>query len=161
MSPEDAVLSVRRSILVNAPAAQVWQAFTSIENMGQWWGAVIDAPVAGTPNGQFLVEYEPWVGGRCEMEVLIEGRRARYGGKILVFEAACELSFSNNWIPSQGWAWPTMITIRLRPALDGTLVELFHYGFERTGGDVAAEHAGYEQGWGMTQLLALKRAVED
>ncbi len=53
--------------------------------MGQWWGAVIDTPAAGTPNGQFLVAYDPVVGGRCEMEVLNEGRRARYGGRILVF----------------------------------------------------------------------------
>lgn len=45
-------------------------------------------------------------------------------------------------------------------ALGGTLVELFHYGFERTGGDVGAEHAGYETGWGMTQLSALKEIVE-
>ena len=52
------------------------------------------------------------------------------------------------------------MTVRLTPVLDGTLVEIFHYGFERTGGDVAAEHAGYEQGWGMTQLSALKRISE-
>lgn len=161
MTPEDSVLTVRRSILVRAPAARVWQAFTSIENMGQWWGALVDPPAAGTSNGQFLVAYEPVVGGRCEMEVLIDGRRARYGGQILVFEPGRELSFSNDWMPNQGWEQPTTITIRLRPALDGTLVELFHHGFEHTGGDIGSEHAGYEQGWGMTQLLALKRAVED
>ncbi len=56
-------------------------------------------------------------------------------------------------MPNQGWEQPTTITIRLRPALDGTLVELFHHGFEHTGGDISSEHAGYEQGWGMTQLL--------
>jgi hypothetical protein len=32
--------------------------------------------------------------------------------------------------------------------------------FERTGGDVSATHAGYEEGRGMTQLSALKRIVE-
>jgi hypothetical protein len=45
--------------------------------------------------------------------------------------------------------------------LGGTLVDLFHHGFERTGGNVSSEHAGYEQGWGMTQLLALKRQVAE
>lgn len=55
----------------------------------------------------------------------------------------------------------TRRVIRLSPALGGTLVELFHHGFERTGGNVSSEHARYEQGWGMTQLLALKRQVEE
>jgi hypothetical protein len=90
----------------------------------------------------------------------MNGSPMRYGGAIKVFEAAREFGFENDWIPNQGWKAPTMITIRLAPALGGTLVELFHHGFERTGGDVSAEHAGYEQGWGMTQLSALKRLVE-
>jgi len=62
--------------------------------------------------------------------------------------AGKELTFENNWIPNRGWAAPTFVTIRLSPALAGTLVELFHHGFE---------HAGYETGWGMTQLNALKQ----
>ncbi|HEX7758034.1 MAG TPA: SRPBCC domain-containing protein [Caulobacteraceae bacterium] len=160
MKADDSVLSVRRSIHIHAPAARVWEAFTSIDSMGRWWGAVIGVPTAGTPSGQWLMEYQPAVGGRCEMEVLIDGQRTRYGGKILVFDPARELSFDSDWMPNQGWEQPTTITIRLRPALGGTLVELFHHGFEHTGGDVSSEHAGYEQGWGMTQLLALKTMIE-
>jgi hypothetical protein len=52
------------------------------------------------------------------------------------------------------------MTLRLTPALGGTLVELFHHGFEHVGGDVAGEHEGYEQGWGMLQLSSLKAVVE-
>ena len=52
------------------------------------------------------------------------------------------------------------MTLRLTAALGGTLVELFHHGFERTGGDVGAEHSGYETGWGMMQLSALKTLIE-
>ena len=59
-----------------------------------------------------------------------------------------------------GWAAPTYVTVRLTAAGDKTLVELFHHGFEHTGGDVAAEHAGYEQGWGMLQLQRLKEISE-
>jgi len=70
------------------------------------------------------------------------------------------LTFENDWIPNRGWASPTFVTLRLTAGLDGTLVELFHYGFEQTGDDVSAEHAGYETGWGMTQLSALKTLVE-
>jgi hypothetical protein len=96
------------------------------------------------------------------MSVNWDGARVSYGGAIKRFEPGRELTFENDWIPNRGWKAPTSVTLRLTPALGGTLVELFHFGFERTGGDPATEHAGYEQGWGMTQLMALKkRAAEN
>jgi uncharacterized protein YndB with AHSA1/START domain len=159
-NPDTSVLKVRRSILITAPPQRVWQEFTMHERMNNWWGAIISEPVAGTPAGQRLVTYEPRLGGQIVMEVSMNGSPMRYGGAIKVFEAVREFGFENDWIPNQGWKAPTMVSIRLTPALGGTLVELFHHGFERTGGDVSAEHAGYEQGWGMTQLGALKRLVE-
>jgi uncharacterized protein YndB with AHSA1/START domain len=160
MNPEHSVLRVRRSIHIKASPDRVWNEFTTFELMDRWWGARIGDPVAGTSKGQFLLEYTPRVGGRIEMAVDMGGQRVRYGGDIKVFNASRELTFENDWIPNQGWTAPTYVTLRLAPALDGTLVELFHHGFEHTGGDVGAEHAGYEQGWGMTQLSALKAAVE-
>ena len=159
-NPDDSVLKVRRSIHVSANPQRVWREFTSKEAMDRWWGAVISKPVAGTPAGQHLVIYEPKLGGRIVMEVSMDGEPARYGGVIDVFAASREFGFENDWIPNRGWKAPTYMSIRLTPVLDGTLLELFHHGFERTGGNVAAEHAGYEQGWGMTQLNALKRVVE-
>jgi len=159
-NPDSSVLKVRRSILVNASPSRVWEAFASFERMERWWGAKCGTPVAGQPQGQWLVAYEPRVGGHIEMAVDMDGSLAHYGGAIEVFDAGRELTFSNDWKPNQGWEAPTYMTIRLSPALDGTLVELFHHGFERTGGDVAAEHAGYEQGWGMLQLTSLKALVE-
>jgi len=160
MNPEDSVLRVRRSIHIKAPPDRVWDEFGSFERMNGWWGARIGDPKAGTSMGQFLLEYSPHVGGRIVMAVDMGGARMRYGGEIRVFDAARELTFENDWIPNQGWIAPTHVTLRLSPALGGTLVEVFHHGFERTGGNVAAEHAGYEQGWGMTQLNSLKAAVE-
>ena len=129
--------------------------------MEQWWGAKTGTPQAGTAQGQFLDIYEPHVGGRIQMAVMWNGERVGYGGVIQTFDAGKELTFENDWIPNRGWAAPTFVTIRLTPALGGTLVELFHHGFERTGtGAAAAEHAGYEEGWGMTQLKALKQICE-
>ncbi len=159
-SPDDSILKVRRSIHIAATPQRVWQEFTSKDRMALWWGAIIAKPVAGTPAGQHLVTYEPKLGGQIVMEVSMNGEPARYGGIIRTFEAGRELAFENDWIPNRGWQAPTCMSVKLTPALDGTLVELFHHGFERTGGNVAAEHAGYEQGWGMTQLNALKRVVE-
>jgi hypothetical protein len=120
---------------------------------------MIGEPEAGTPKGQRLVTYDP-PNGRIEMEVMLDGKPARYGGRIVAFEPGRELTFENDWIPNQGWRAPTRITIRLTPALNGTVVELLHHGFERTGEDAASEHAGYEGGWGMTQLNALRDNIE-
>ena len=160
MKPEDSPLRVRRSILIAAPPERVWREFASRERMSEWWGKRVGAPEAGTAQGQWLDEYEPREGGRVQMSVLWDGARVAYGGTIKIFAPGQELTFENDWIPNRGWAAPTYITLRLTPALSGTLVELFHHGFERASGDAAAEHAGYEQGWGMTQLHALKELVE-
>lgn len=156
---DDSILVVRRSIHIGVPPERVWEEFTSFERMNRWWGALIGDPEAGKSNGQRLVRYEPRVGGRIEMEVSWDNEAVRYGGPILAFEPGRELRFENDWIPNRGWLRPTRITIRLTPALGGTLVELMHGGFEHVGGDVAAEHAGYETGWGMTQLNALRELL--
>ena len=124
------------------------------------WGLVLGAPRAGTPNGQRLLTYEPRLGDRIEMEVELNGSPLRYGGTIVTLEPGRELTFECDWIPNQGWLLPTLLTLRLTPALNGTLVELIHHGFERTGDSGAVEHAGYEGGWGMTQLNALRELVK-
>jgi uncharacterized protein YndB with AHSA1/START domain len=153
------ILSVRRSIQIAAPPARVWEEFASFDRMNRWWGVMVGAPEAGKPNGQRLIAYEPRVAGHIEMEVMLDGAPLRYGGSIVVFEPGRELTFENDWIPNQGWLQPTWITLRLSPVLGGTLVELIHHGFERTGTHGADEHEGYESGWGMTQLSALRRLI--
>lgn len=158
--PEDSPLRVRRSILIAAPPERVWREFASRERMNEWWGKRTGTPEAATSRGQWLDAYEPREGGAIRMAVMWDGERVSYGGTIKIFVPSRELTFENDWIPNRGWKRPTYVTLRLTPALDGTLVELFHHGFERTGGDIAAEHAGYEEGWGMTQLKALKAVAE-
>jgi hypothetical protein len=128
--------------------------------MRRWWGHVEGDPQAGESKGQWLEAYEPHVGGAVRMAVMWDGARVSYGGRTVTFDATREWTFENDWIPNRGWAAPTFITLRLTPALGGTLVELLHHGFERVGGDVAAEHAGYEQGWGSLQLQRLKIVSE-
>ncbi|HEY4939797.1 MAG TPA: SRPBCC domain-containing protein [Rhizomicrobium sp.] len=159
-NPDNSILKVRRSIHIAAEPARVWQEFTTKPRMDGWWGRIRDKPVAGQPNGQHLRVYEPGLGGRIEMEVDMDGEPARYGGTIKTFDESRDFTFENDWLPNTGWKSPTYITLRLTPALGGTVVELYHHGFEHTGGDVAAEHAGYEQGWGMLQLTSLKAIVE-
>lgn len=142
-------LAVRRSIFINAPPERVWREFEDFDRMKAWWGT-----------GHSLITYEPRVGGRIEMEVDRDGKPTRFGGAIVVFDEARELTFEDDWMPNQGWEAPTYITLRLTPELGGTLVELFHHSFERTGDGAADDHAGYEGGWSMRQLEALREIVE-
>lgn len=160
LRPEDSPLRIRRSILIAASPERIWREFASHDRMSAWWGKRIGTPEAATAQGQWLDAYEPREGGTIRMAVMWDGERVSYGGTIKVFAPSRELTFENDWIPNRGWQAPTYVTLRLTLALGGTLIELFHHGFERTGGDVAAEHAGYEQGWGMTQLKALKEIAE-
>ena len=159
-NPDSSILKVRRSIHIAVPPPRAWQEFGSKARMNLWWGKVLGKAAAGQPSGQHLKAYEPRLGGRIEMEVDMDGSPGRYGGVIEVFDANRELTFQNDWIPNTGWKAPTYITLRLTPALNGTLVELLHHGFEHVGADAAEQHAGYEQGWGMLQLFSLKQVAE-
>jgi uncharacterized protein YndB with AHSA1/START domain len=148
MGAQIGVLAVRRSILINAPPERIWQEFESYERMKAWFGL-----------GHRLVAYEPRVGGQVRMEVEHEGATLRYGGPITVFEPAREVTWDND-TDGAGWDAPTMITIRLTPTLGGTLVELFHHAIERVGAHAADQHQGFESGWGMNHLSALRAIVE-
>ena len=149
MPTEIGTLAVRRSALINAAPERIWREFETYERMAAWFGV-----------GHRLLRYEPKEGGDVLLEVDIKGQPMRYGGRIVVFEPGREVTFENDWIPSQGWKEPTLITIRLTAALGGTLVELFHHAFERVGADAADQHLGYEGGWTTRQLEALRNVVE-
>ena len=148
MGTQISALHVRRSSLIQATAERVWQEFTSLDRLAAWLG-----------RGQQLEAYEPERGGRVLLSVEIEGAKRSFGGPILVFEPARELTFSNNW-ELDGWPVPTIITIRLTPLFDACHIELFHHGFERLGSDASAELEGYESGWHSRHLEALKSIVE-
>jgi len=148
MGIEIGALHVRRSGLVQATPERVWEELASFARLAAWFG-----------RGHQLEAYEPRLGGRVLLSVEIDGAKRRFGGSILVFEPARELTFSNNW-ESDGWPVPTLITLRLTPLYDACHVELFHHGFERLGADAAGELRGYEAGWHSRHLEALKAIVE-
>jgi uncharacterized protein YndB with AHSA1/START domain len=149
MGIEIGVLAVRRSILIAAPPERVWREFESFERMKAWFGV-----------GHRLLAFEARVGGKVELEIDHDGGIKRFGGRVVVFEPTREVTFEDDWIPNEGWAQPTYITIRLTPALGGTLVELFHHAIERIGEGAADWHAGFENGWHMRHLEALRSIVE-
>ena len=142
-------LVVRRAMFIRATPERVWEEFESFERMARWWGT-----------GHSLQAYEPHAGGHIEMEVEVEREMRRFGGAILVFEPARELTFEDQWIPPREWPAPVLITLRLMPHGDGTLVELIVHGFERFGEQAGERHRGLEQGWSTRQLEVLRQIVE-
>lgn len=149
MGTQVGALSVRRSIWIDAKPARVWDELETFERMKSWFGT-----------GHTLVAYEPRVGGLVETDAgSVEGEQLRFVGRVTAFDPPTELTFEQDWV-GHGWPVPMLITIRLTEVNGGTLVELFHHGFERLGDDAAENHRGFEGGWGMTQLEALRERVE-
>jgi uncharacterized protein YndB with AHSA1/START domain len=149
MGSEIGPLAVRRSIWIDAKPERVWEEFESLERMKLWFGT-----------GHTLVAYEPRVGGLVETDPsAMQGEPLRFAGQVTVFDPPRELTFEQDWI-GQGWPAPTLITLRLTPVTGGTLVELFHHGFEGLGPEAAENHRGFEGGWGMGQMEALRERVE-
>jgi uncharacterized protein YndB with AHSA1/START domain len=142
-------LHVRRSIFIQARPEAVWEEFGSLDRLSGWLGL-----------GHTLHALELVVGGGVDMSVPIDGKERHYGGKVLVVEPERELSFESNWQAPHAWPVPTVWTLRLTPLYEGTLVELFHHGFERLGADAADTLEGYEQGWDVKHLKALRAIVE-
>ena len=142
-------LNVRRSILIQAPPERVWQEFESFDRFAAWFG-----------QGHELHKFEPKLGAQVEMSVEIDGERRHYGGPVVVLEREREVTFESNWGGPDAWPVPTFFTIRLTPLYEGTMVELFHHGFERLGADAADNLQGYEDGWDVKHLKTLRAIVE-
>ena len=106
-----------------------------------------------------LVAYEPRVGAYVETDA--GGDDLRFVGNVLVYDPPNELTFEQDWV-GHGWPVPALITIRLTASGAGTLVELFHHGFERFGSLTVAEdvHRGFEGGWTNRQMEALRSRVQ-
>ncbi len=143
-------MHVRRSAFIRATPERVWEEFGSFDRLGAWFGI-----------GHTLHAYEPKLGAVVELSVELDGVRQHYGGPITVFSPVDELSLECNWHdPSRAWSVPMMWTLRLTPSYDGTMVEIFHHGFERLGAAAGQELEGYEEGWDNKHLKALRALVE-
>ncbi|NJN50875.1 MAG: SRPBCC domain-containing protein [Gammaproteobacteria bacterium] len=148
MATQIGALHVRRSIFIEATPKRVWQEFTSFERIKAWFGL-----------GHTLHALDPTEGAVADLSVEIDGQRRHFGGAVLSVDPARELTIASNWQGAEAWPTPTYWTIRLTALYGGTLVELFHHGFERLGGDAGDNLEGYEQGWDVKHLVALRRIV--
>jgi len=142
-------LHVRRSAFIAASPERVWREFESYDSLCAWLNL-----------GHAIETFEPKAGGTVRMSVVIDGQTHEYGGAIIVWEPARELSFTSQWDGSFAWPQPTFWTIRLTALYDGTLVEILHHGFERFGPEAGEQLESYESGWDNKHLVALRRIVE-
>ena len=143
------LLNVRRSVLIGALPARVWQEFGSFESVSKWFG-----------RGHELHRFEAELGGRVDLSVRIGDQTRHFGGPIIVWEPEHEVTFESNWEQPHAWPLTTFFTVRLTALYDGTMVEIFHHGFERFGADAAAYLESYEEGWDVKHLKALREIVE-
>jgi len=143
-------LHVRRSIFIEATPARVWQEFESFERISRWLNL-----------GHTLHMLEPHLGGRVELSVDIDGEQRFYGGEILRFDVQREMTFDVQWQKPHQWPVPTFWTYRLSALYGGTHVEIFHHGFERLGAAAADNLEGYEGGWDIKHLQALRAVVSE
>jgi uncharacterized protein YndB with AHSA1/START domain len=143
-------LHVRRSGFVRANPDRVWEEFASFDRLREWFGI-----------GHTLHAYEPKVGANVELSVELDGARQHFGGPITVIEPAREVTFECDWHdPSLARTVPMSFTLRLTPIYDGTMVEIFHHGFERLGEAAGSALEDYEDGWDNRHLKALRALVE-
>ena len=148
MTTKISPFGVRRAAFIRATPERIWEEFTTLERMQAWYGT-----------GHALTQYEPHVGGTVETTFGESAAR----GEVLVFDPARELTFEQRWVgpdwTGHEWAAPAKVTILLTPAGDGTLVELFHHGYDLIGGDPAEYLSGFEGGWDTHHLDALAAIV--
>ena len=143
-------MNVRRSTFVQCTPERVWEEFASFDRMREWFGI-----------GHTLHAYEPKLGANVELSVELGGTQQHFGGPITVCEPGREVTFECNWHqPSLAWSVPMLWTLRLTAVYDGTMVEIFHHGFERLGRAGGAELEGFEEGWDNKHLKALRAIVE-
>lgn len=154
-------LAVRRSIEINATPERIWEEFASQERMTLWF-----SDKGGVPMGNQRMTYEPRVGGTFQTEGMHAGVTPfLFTGKVLVFDPPRELTAEMGMVrmgeDALAWPAPTLITFFLTPAgSERTKVEIVHHAFERLG-DMAQEmYEGFEGGWNLAQVTALRDLVE-
>lgn len=144
-----AICNGRRSILINAAPAEIWNEFETLDRIQSWLGI-----------GQTAHQFNLSPGGEVNLSVDIDGDARHFGGAIIVLDAEQEVTFESQWQSPYEWPVPTFWTIRLTPLYDGTHVEIIHHGFERFGRDAADNLQSYEEGWTVNHLKALRAIVE-
>jgi uncharacterized protein YndB with AHSA1/START domain len=124
------VVELQRQIA--ASPEHVWQ--FAAEGIKEWLGPQI---------------FEPEIGGRMLIDVLMGAERWIMYGNVTAWDAPRELAFTWNEVDVRKRIVPvadTLLTIMLEPRDGGTLVTLRHSGFEALP-DAEVQYRNYKEGW--------------
>ena len=144
-------MHVRRSGWIAASPERTWQEFETFERMKAWYGT-----------GHVLTRYEPRVGGIVEADATNHRNSdvaLVFSGPVLVFDPGREITFEQAWV-GHGMPAPYLVTIRLTPLNAGTMVELFHHGYERASSTPGGDLNEFETGWDNHHLIRLRELIE-
>lgn len=151
---------IEKQILLHASRARVWQALTSSEEFGEWFGARLDS--AFTPGA---IVKGVMTGTTVDPEVA--KAQQPYKGtpfEITIDRIEPQRLFSFRWHPNaveRGVDYSheptTLIEFTLEERPDGILLTITESGFDRIPlARRAAAFASNEQGWGMVVTLVEK-----
>jgi len=133
-------MQVRLQRVIKAPPEKVWQFVGTEQGLKEWLGPK---------------EYEPRVGAQIFFDVQHDGH-FHMDGEVVIYDPPRELAFTWRETEVGGEPWPAYTTVRvtLEPVAEGTLVTLFHEGFEKLPEAIAhKEYEGYQRGWEMLNDL--------
>jgi uncharacterized protein YndB with AHSA1/START domain len=144
-------LQIHFEVEINAPPEKVWAKLASLEGMNEWLSK------------HLIFEFRR--GGRFQMETSIPGDGDfTFFGEVVTIEPNKELAFTWTEHEKDKDPWPvsTLVSFKLKPTRNGTLVTMTHTGFEKLKGDLArTEYEGHIVGWERSEVLQeLKAAVE-
>jgi uncharacterized protein YndB with AHSA1/START domain len=144
-------LQIQFEIEINAPPEKVWGNLASLEGMNEWFSK------------KLVFEFHQ--GGRFQMEVSIPGDGDfTFYGEVIKIDPPHELAFTWTEHEKGKTPWPiaTLVSFKLRPKGNSTVVSLTHTGFEKLEGELArTEYEGHIEGWERAETLKeLKAAVE-
>jgi uncharacterized protein YndB with AHSA1/START domain len=133
-------LELRR--VLPATSEEVFAAWTDPEIIGRWM----------SPVGRAEAEVDLRVGGRFRVVMIGEGKTIEHTGEYVEISPPRRLVFT--WQSPFTGPQPSLVTVVLRPAEDGTEMLLTH---ERLPEDAVSSH---RNGWG-GMLDLLQRAIQD
>ncbi|MBK6295465.1 MAG: SRPBCC domain-containing protein [Rhodoferax sp.] len=129
--------AIELSVVVKAPVAQVWKAWTTSEGIVSFFAP--EARVEARPDGAFTIIIDPYAA---------PGLQGADDMKVLAVEHEQLLSFTWNAPPSlpQARQQRTVVVLRFAPEADGTRLTLSHLGWGSTG-EWPKARAYFERAW--------------
>ena len=138
IEPMGGIEPVRKVVQVRISVEEAFRLFTG--GMSTWWP--LDTHSVGAEKTKRCV-FEGHVGGRI-YEVQGDGTQAEWG-MVKLWDPPNAVGFT--WHPGREPDPAQDVEVRLRSCLEGTELELIHYGWDLLGEKARDIREGYDSGW--------------